>query len=180
MASNLIDGFHTAAVAASSSVYLLLRNPQELAQVRAQPALARAAVFEALRLLSPLTVTQRYTLNEIEYANVRIPAGTPVMMMWAIGNRDPQAFTDPDAFSLARPRRNETTFGGGLHICPGRYVAGMIAETVVKEVCAANVRISLAVESCDWFGRSVLCQLVSMPVTLTSQHAKNWHVQSPM
>lgn len=166
MASNLIDGFHTAAVAASSSVYLLLRNPHELAQVRARPALARAAVFEALRLLSPLTMTQRYTLSEIEYANVRIPAGTGVMMMWAIGNRDPEAFTDPDAFSLARPRRNETTFGGGLHICPGRYVAGMIAETVVKEVCAANVQISLAVDPCDWFGRSVLCQLVSMPVSI--------------
>ena len=172
MASNLIDGFHTAAVAASSSVYMLLLNPQELARVRAEPALARTAVFEALRLLSPLTVTQRYALAEFEYAGVRIPQGTPIMMLWAVGNRDPQAFEDPDTFSLARPRRNETTFGGGVHICPGRYVAGMIAETVVTEVCAAQTHISLASDRCEWFGRSVLCQLVSMPVSINTGSAQ--------
>ena len=172
MASNLIDGFHTAAVAASSSVYMLLLSPQELARVRAEPALARSAVFEALRLLSPLTVTQRYALAEFEYAGVRIPEGTPIMMLWAVGNRDPQAFEDPDTFSLARPRRNETTFGGGVHICPGRYVAGMIAETVVTEVCAVQTHISLASDRCEWFGRSVLCQLVSMPVNINTGSAQ--------
>lgn len=172
MASNLIDGFHTAAVAASSSVYMLLLNPHELARVRAEPALARTAVFEALRLLSPLTVTQRYALAELEYAGIRIPQGTPIMMLWAVGNRDPQAFEDPDTFSLARPRRNETTFGGGVHICPGRYVAGMIAETVVTEVCAGKTHISLASDRCEWFGRSVLCQLVSMPVNINTEIAQ--------
>lgn len=169
MAANLIDGFHTAAVAASSSVYMLLLHPREMATVRAQPPLARAAVSETLRLLSPLTVTQRYVLDDMEYANVRIPQGTPIIMLWAVGNRDPRAFTDPDTFSLARPRRNETTFGGGVHICPGRYVAGMLAETVVTEVCAADVEISLATDRCEWFGRSVLCQLAAMPVNLSSQ-----------
>jgi cytochrome P450 len=170
MASNLIDGFHTVAVAASSSVYMLLRHPREMDSVRAQPALARAVVFETLRLLSPLTMTQRYALGEMEYANVRIPQGTPLIMLWAVGNRDPQAFTDPDTFSLTRPRRNETTFGGGVHICPGRYAAGMLAEVVVTEVCAADVNISLAADRCEWFGRSVLCQLVAMPVNLSMQH----------
>ena len=172
MASNLIDGFHTAAVAASSSVYMLLLNPQELARVRAEPALTRTAVFEALRLLSPLTVTQRYALAEFEYAGVHIPQGTPITMLWAVGNRDPQAFEDPDTFSLARPRRNETTFGGGVHICPGRYVAGMIAETVVTEVCSAQTHISLVSDQCEWFGRSVLCQLVSMPVSINTGSAQ--------
>jgi len=171
LASNLIDGFHTVAVAASSAVYMLLLHPHELANVRAQPDLARGAVLETLRLLSPLTLTQRYTLSDVEYANVRIPRGTPVIMLWAVGNRDPQVFNEPDTFTTARPRRNETTFGGGVHICPGRYVAGMLAETVVKQVCAPDVQIALAADQYQWFGRSVLCQLVSMPVTLSSRSA---------
>lgn len=171
LASNLIDGFHTAAVAASSAVYMLLLHPHEQANVRAQPDLARAAVFEAMRLLSPLTVTQRYTLADIEYANVQIPQGTPVIMLWAVGNRDPQVFTEPDTFKTARPRRNESTFGGGVHICPGRYIAGMLAETVIKEVCAGDVEISLVAGQHQWFGRSVLCQLASLPVTLSRRNA---------
>lgn len=171
MASNLIDAFHTAAIAATSSIYILSAHPNELATVRAQPTLARAAVSEALRLLSPLTVTQRYALDDLEYADVRIPAGAQVIMLWAVGNRDPQAFADPSLFSLTRPRRNESTFGGGVHICPGRYVASMIAETVVKEICASDTRLSVAVDRCEWANRSVLCQLVSMPVSASHVHA---------
>lgn len=172
MASNLLDGFHTAAIAASNTVFLLLRHPHEMTRVRTDPALARAAVYESLRMLSPLTVTQRYALSEIEYATVRIPENTQVIMLWAVGNRDPLAFPDPDKFNLERPRRNETTFGGGVHICPGRHVAGMIAEVVVREVCARNVEIAPATASYDWINRSALCHLVSMPVTMVYRDAR--------
>jgi cytochrome P450 len=166
LASNLLDGFHTAAVAASSAVYLLLMHPAERACVRDDLSLTRAAVHEALRLLSPLTITQRFTLSEIEYAGVRVPAGTSIVMLWAVGNRDPAAFPDPDRFLLTRNHRHETTFGGGVHVCPGRYVADMLARVTIREICRKPWHMSLATSGVEWVERSMLCQLASLPVAL--------------
>lgn len=168
LASNLLDGFHTAAVAASSTVYMLLKHPEERARVHEDPKLARAAVHEALRLLTPLTVTQRFALSEIEYAGIRIPAGTSIVMLWAVGDRDPLTFPEPDRFSLLRHHRHETTFGGGVHVCPGRYVADMIARVTIQEVCRGPWHMSLDTPSVEWVDRSMLCQLASLPVALTT------------
>jgi cytochrome P450 len=174
LASNLLDGFHTAAVAASSTAYLLLMHPEERTRVRDDPALTRTAVHEALRLLSPLTVTQRFALGEVEYAGVRIPAGTPIVMLWAVGNRDPAAFPEPDRFLLTRHHRHETTFGAGVHVCPGRYVADMMARVTIREVCGEPWRMSLDTSGVEWVERSILCQLVSLPVTLTATAGSDW------
>lgn len=169
LASNLLDGFHTAAVAASSTVYLLLMHPVEWARVRDDPTLTRAAVHEALRLLSPLTITQRFALSEVEYAGVRIPAGTSIVMLWAVGNRDPAAFPDPDRFLMTRNYRHESTFGGGVHLCPGRYVADMIVRVTIRELCREQWHMSLDTDDVEWVGRSMLCQLASLPVALTEE-----------
>lgn len=105
-------------------------------------------------------------MSEVEYAGVRIPAGTPIVMLWAVGNRDPSAFPEPDRFDLTRHHRHETTFGGGVHVCPGRYVANMMARVTIKEVCREPWRMSLDTRSVEWVGRSMLCQLAALPVTL--------------
>ncbi len=166
LASNLLDGFHTAAVAASSTLYLLLKHPEAKVAVREDPSLARAAVHESLRLLSPLTVTQRFALKDLEYTGVRIPEGTPIVMLWAVGNRDPAAFSDPDEFRLTRHHRHETTFGGGIHVCPGRYVADMIAQVTIRELCRERWDLVFGSGDVEWIDRSIMCQVGVLPVVL--------------
>jgi cytochrome P450 len=134
IASNMMDAFHTSGVAASACVFMLLMHPAYLEKVRSDDTLIRPAVHEALRLLSPLTVTLKMARQELEFGGVRIPINTSVVMLWAVGNRDPSMFADPDRYIIERNHGFESTFGGGAHICPGRYVADMISQVALREV----------------------------------------------
>jgi cytochrome P450 len=167
LASNLMDGFHTAGVGACNAVYMLLKHPAERAKVEADADMARGAVHEALRLLSPLTITQRYALSEFEYAGVRIPHHTIVIMLWAVGNRDPAVFSDPNTFSVTRSHRLESTFGGGAHLCPGRYVADMIAQVAVRETLRHSWKLGNGNPEAAFAPRSILCQLTALPISVS-------------
>lgn len=165
IASNLIDGFHTAALAAANAVYHLLKNPDALKAVQDNPALAVNALGEGLRLSPPVIVTHRFALEDFDYAGVAIPKGTALAMLWSAGNRDPAVFDEPNTYQLMRRQRLDSTFGGGAHICPGRNVARVIVEAVVKGVTAPGVEIELAGEV-RWIARSSMRQPYHMPVKI--------------
>jgi cytochrome P450 len=171
LAANLIDGFHTAALGAANAVYALLGHPEALAAVKADPRLVPAAMFEGLRLEPPVIVTQRYGLEEIVYQGVRIPAGTPIVMLWGAGNRDPDTFPDPLEFRLDRPMRGDATFGGGAHICPGRGVARMLTEVVLCAVTAPGLDVDLTQGPYQWLERSTMRQLTEMPLRIRRRPA---------
>lgn len=165
IAANLIDGFHTAALAAGNAVYHLLKNPAALEAVRADETLIPAALAEGLRLSPPVIVTHRYALEDFEYAGVAIPAGTALAMIWSAGGRDPDVFEDPNRYQLNRVQRADATFGGGIHLCPGRNVARTLAISVLKGVAAAHVDIALSGDV-EWIARSTMRQPYRMPVTI--------------
>jgi cytochrome P450 len=162
LASNFIDGFHTAALGAANAVLNLLRNPDALARVRENPGLVSAAFFEGVRLEPPVVLTQRYAFEAVEHDGILIPAGTAIAMVWIAGNRDPAAFPDPHAFRLDRPMRGDATFGGGAHICPGRNVARMLGETVIAGLTSPDVQVQLVDETVAWLPRSTMRQLVDL------------------
>jgi cytochrome P450 len=164
IAANVFEGVHTAAVAASNVLFQLLLCPDALAAVRADVSLAANAVTEGLRLSPPVTVLGRCALTDIEFAGTLIPQGTAIAMLWGAGNRDPETFERPNRYDLLRKNRSETTFGGGAHICPGRYVARMLAHVVLETVLAPDLRIELAGNRPAWIARSSVRQLERMQV----------------
>jgi cytochrome P450 len=171
LAANLIDGFHTATLGAANAVYALLRHPEALAAVKADHRLIPAAMFEGLRLEPPVIVTQRYSLEEMVYQDVRMPAGTAIVMLWGAGNRDPDAFPAPLEFRLDRPMRGDTTFGGGAHICPGRGVARMLTEVVLRAITAPGLDVDLTQGPYQWLERSTMRQLAEMPLRIRRRAA---------
>lgn len=169
IAANVIDGFHTAATGATNTLYELLRCPQELAAVRSEPNLIPKAVAEGLRLWAPLMLTQRYALKDFEFAGVSIPCSTSITMLWAAGNRDPEVFENPNRFELSRQHTNETTFGGGIHVCPGRHTARMLMQAMIEGVMAPEVRIESTGARPAWLKRSTARQLDCMEVMITRE-----------
>jgi len=165
LASNLLDGFHTAALAATNAVYRLLQDPDALAAVRENPALVRNALAEGLRMTPPLIITYRSALEAFEYRGFSIPQGTPIGMLWAAGNRDPAVFEDPNSYRLMRQQRPNATFGGGIHICPGRNVARVIIDAVLRGLTAPGVAIELT-GPVEWIPRSTMRQPTRMPVVI--------------
>ncbi|MGA0599363.1 cytochrome P450 [Caulobacter sp. KR2-114] len=171
LAGNLFDGFHTAALAVANTLYVLAQRPHVLAALRRSPEKIAAAVSESLRLEPPVIQLNRLTTAEVAYDDVIIPQGVQVMVMWGVGNQDPAAFPDPERFDLDRPQQGVTTFGGGAHICPGRFVASLAARCMVETVIASGLQVSLASDEDHWLPGSVMSQLAQLPVVLTKAAA---------
>ena len=166
LAGNLFDGFHTAALAVANTIRTLLDHPEVMTELHAEPERISAAVAECLRLEAPVIHLSRIVSAGLEYDDLVIPAGTKVLMMWAAANRDPEAFSDPDRFDLTRPQQGVTTFGGGAHICPGRFVASLVAKSLVEALVAERVQIRAAGDINDWISNHAMCQLRHLPVIL--------------
>ncbi|MEU5264681.1 cytochrome P450 [Amycolatopsis sp. NPDC021455] len=166
VASNFFDGFHTVGMAIANVAFRLLSDEAAHAQVRADPSLVTNAFYEGTRLEPPLILTQRLTLRDVVHDGVLIPAGSPVGMVWAAANRDPEVFPDADSYRLTRPIQHGTTFGGGAHLCPGRNVARMLTEVAITALTAPGVDVALVGEEPDWVPHSIVRQLRALPVTI--------------
>jgi len=166
LAGNLFDGFHTAALAAANTIHVLLRHPDVLDVLRIQPDRIAAAVSECLRLEPPVIHLARYASEDIAYDGHVIPKGSHVTVMWGAAGRDPAAFPAPDVFDLSRPSQGATTFGGGAHICPGRFAATLMARSLVEALLDSGLSMRRVEGPDDWIDNNAMCQLRHLPVVL--------------
>lgn len=164
LSGNLIDGFHTAALATANTCFGLSRHPEVLDEVRTSPALIAKAIAEALRMEPPVLFLKRYLLEDFEIDGLRVPAGTSVVMMWGAGNHDPAAFPEPARFDLGRRHQGLTTFGNGAHICPGRYVGVMLTRVLLEGFASRALTISPAEQPEEWIAGHIMGQLHRLPL----------------
>ncbi|GGX31224.1 cytochrome P450, cyclodipeptide synthase-associated [Streptomyces chartreusis] len=118
----------------------LIDHPDQLAQVRRDPALLPAAIAETLRYTPPVQLIPRRTERDVVLAGSTVPAGATVFCMIGAANRDPAAFASPDAFDIHRAdlgtarsftaAARHLAFGTGLHQCVGAAFARAEIETV--------------------------------------------------
>ncbi|MGR8920575.1 MAG: cytochrome P450, partial [Gammaproteobacteria bacterium] len=87
--SLLSAGLDTTVSALGNALWCLAGFPDEFARLRAEPALARAAFDEALRLSSPVHAFCRTAAVDTAVSGVDIAAGTKVLCVLAAANRDP-------------------------------------------------------------------------------------------
>jgi cytochrome P450 len=168
LAANLFDGFHTASLAITNTMFVLLQHRDVWATLCAAPDRIAAAVAEALRLEPTVLLAKRYAGVDVLHDDVIIPAGTRISMMWGAGNHDPVAFPSPGRFDLDRSQHGATTFGGGTHSCPGRSVALMLTRVIVEAIVRAGLDLRVMSEQGDWIGNLQMAQLRSLPVQVGS------------
>lgn len=133
----LVAGHETTVNLIGNGVLALLRNPDQMARLRNDPALDRPAVEELLRYDSPVQLTVRITVDEHEVGGVTVPAGQALVALLGAANRDPAAFPDPDRLDLGREdAHRHLAFGGGHHFCLGaplaRLEGGIAIATLVR------------------------------------------------
>ncbi len=129
----LVAGHETTANLISSAVHHLLRHPDQLAALRADPSLVDGAVEEALRYEPPAQIAAyRYTAEPMTLAGTAIDQGERVVLGLGAANRDPERFADPDRFDIHRDpavNRAQIAFSHGIHHCLGAPLARL--ETAV-------------------------------------------------
>ncbi|MEU6307241.1 cytochrome P450 [Streptomyces chartreusis] len=129
----LIAGHETTANMIALGTLALLQHPDQLTLLRESedPELVASAVEELLRYLHITHLGRRRAVTEdIEIAGQVIKAGEGVIMVNEIGNRDPEAFADPDRLDITRDARRHVAFGFGVHQCLGQPLARMELQVV--------------------------------------------------
>ncbi|RKR91951.1 cytochrome P450 [Micromonospora pisi] len=119
----LAAGLDTTANMLALGTFALLRNPEQLAALRADPALADRAVEELLRYLSVAKTFMRTALEDVEVGGETVKAGSRVILSYNTANRDPERFADPHVLDLRRQDGGHLAFGHGIHQCLGQQLA---------------------------------------------------------
>src|SRR5438552_2572927 len=116
-----VAGHETTVNLIGNGTLALLRNRDELARLRDDPALDANAIEELLRYDSPVQMSRRITLEPFEIDGKEIEAGSFLMTSLGSANRDPRKFgDDAGRLDLGRAAANQhVSFGGGFHSCLG-------------------------------------------------------------
>jgi cytochrome P450 len=162
-----VAGHETTVNLIANGVNALLRNPDQLASLRAQPDLAGNAIEEFLRYDSPVQQTRRVTTAPYTVGDKEIPAGTFVLVCLGSANRDERFFgPDADQLRIDRPEaRNQVSFGAGPHHCLGAALARLEGQVAVSRLVQRFPDLAFDGDV-TWNGRINLRGLAKFPVRL--------------
>jgi cytochrome P450 len=127
----LVAGHETTVNLITNGLLTLLRYPEEMERLRADPGRAPRVIEELLRYEPPVQFRLRRALSPIDIAGITIPEGGDILLLLAAGNRDSTVFPDPDRFDPDRTGVRHLGFGGSLHYCVGAPLARFEAESAL-------------------------------------------------
>jgi cytochrome P450 len=161
-----LAGHETTTNLIGNGLYALLRQPDQLAKLRAEPGLVDNAIEELLRFDSPVQFAPRVALETIEIEGVTLDKELPIMLSLGSANHDPRRYDRPDDLDIARADPRPLSFGGGPHFCVGAALARLEAKHAFAALVARARTIELATDRVTWRPALALRSLVELPITL--------------
>ena len=129
----LSAGTETVARLLGWAAVILAVNPDQRAELVADPALIPNTVEELLRFEAPSPVQGRWTTADVELHGEIIPKGSKVLLLTGSAGRDEREFPEPDRFDIHREMRNHVSFGYGIHFCVGAALARLEGRVALEE-----------------------------------------------
>lgn len=130
-----------------SGLLSLLRDPEQMALVRAHPELHEAAVEEFVRCHPAFSYMRRTATRDTEIGGRPVAAGDKVLLWYVSGNRDDSVFEDPDRFDVRRgPNKHQGFGGGGRHFCLGAGLSRLEMKLWLQETLRRFPEMQLAGE----------------------------------
>jgi cytochrome P450 len=146
----MVAGNETTTSAITGGMLSLLQNPDQLAQLQADPEKIPNAVEEMLRMESPSAGMWRVVKKDTEFHGVRIPADSLVMLRYHAANRDAALFATPNAIDIHRQNADDhIAFGQGVHFCPGALLARKEMLVAFEGLLSRLTNLSLDEEKSD-------------------------------
>ncbi|MFH9088470.1 cytochrome P450 [Streptomyces sp. NPDC017673] len=143
----LLNAGHEATVNATvNGWWALLRNPDQLAALRADHSLIPSAIEELMRYDTPLQLFERWVLDDIGIDGTTIPRGSEIAMLFGSANHDPAVFTDPERLDLTRKDNPHISFSAGIHYCIGAPLARMELAASMTALLTQAPTLTLAKE----------------------------------
>ena len=113
---------------------LALRPDQRQILLDRPEVLARTAVEEFIRWVSPILNMRRTVTEDHELHGRELHAGDEVLLLYPSANRDEAEFVDPDAFDVTRDMQQQLSFGIGTHFCLGASFARLEVRVMFEEL----------------------------------------------
>ena len=132
-------GFETTKYLIASGIDALLRFPDQLDRLLADPTLAPTAVEEFLRFDTPVRTVSVVTTDAMEVCGRSLEAQRVLHLQLACANHDEDAFADPERLDIGRHPNPHVAFGGGVHHCLGAMLARVEGDVVFRTL-GARVR----------------------------------------
>jgi cytochrome P450 len=163
----LVAGHETTVNLIANGTLALLRNPDQLAVLRADQERVVDVVEETLRYEGPVRqATLRYTVEPITVGEVEIPVGELVLVALGAANRDDARFTDPNTFDIDHDTHGHLAFGYGIHFCVGAQLARLEGQIALRALTERFPALALAVEPGElrWRHSTIMRGLETLPV----------------
>jgi cytochrome P450 len=128
-------GFDTTTALTAHSLEYLSEHPDERERLsRERDTLLDSATEEFLRFYTPAPGDGRTISADCEIADTSFKEGERLWISWAMANRDPEVFPDPNSIDMERKGNRHTSFGLGIHRCIGSNMARMTFKRMLVAV----------------------------------------------
>jgi pimeloyl-[acyl-carrier protein] synthase len=161
----MVGGQETTTNLIGNGMLSLLRHPQELERLRADPALVPSAVEELLRFESPSQQTARLVPEDGLLGDKTVRKRQAVIAVMGAANRDPDRFPDPDRLDLTRSDNRHVAFGWGPHFCFGAALARIEAQVSFETLLQRLPDLALEPRALTWRTNLGLRGLRALPLT---------------
>lgn len=161
----LFGGHETTTNLLSTGLLKFIQHPEAREALLADPALAKPAVEECLRLDGPSGAMARLVAEDHELHGASMKRGDRVFGMINAANQDPRAFDRPQAFDITRRRNRHLAFGYGPHFCIGASLARLEGEIAFPRLAARFPEMKVT-GPLAWHDTMIMRGLREMPVRL--------------
>jgi cytochrome P450 len=146
----LVAGHETTMSLIGNGLLTLLRNPEQLQQLRQDPSLMPGAIEEMLRVESPVARQPRFVKHDVTLAGQSLRQTQLAFQFVNAANRDDKYFPDPDRFDIRRANNRHLAFGQGVHFCIGAPLARLEGPIAIATVLRRMPNLRLASDVADW------------------------------
>ncbi|WP_405735331.1 cytochrome P450 [Streptomyces sp. NBC_01537] len=128
-------GFDTTTALTAHALEWLSENPGDRDRLsRERDTLLDSATEEFLRYFTPAPGDGRTISQDCEIVGTQFKEGERLWLSWAMANRDPSVFPEPNTVDMERKGNRHTSFGLGIHRCIGSNVARTVFKRMVVQV----------------------------------------------
>ncbi len=160
----MVGGQETTTNLIGNGILSLLRHPDQLERLQAEPGLIPSGVEELLRFESPSQHTARLAPEDVELGGKLIRKRQAVIAVMGAANRDPERFPEPDRLDIARQDNRHVAFAWASHFCFGASLARIEGQTAFATVLRRMPHLRLKPGPITWRENLGLRGLKALPV----------------
>jgi cytochrome P450 len=159
----MVGGQETTTNLIGNGMLALLRHPDQLEKLRADPSLIPSAVEELLRYESPIQHTARLAPYDVMLSGKTIGKHQTVIAVMGAANRDPEQFYEPDRLDICRQGNRHVAFAYGSHFCFGAPLARLEGQIAFETTLRRMPNLSLQRGPITWRGNLDLRGMTALP-----------------